>query len=277
MAKKIKNQLGYHIVFGNIYNSENQKVGSRFGSRIYTEDSELINDLMLPVPDELHRPNLNRAFVVYTICEKETKEALAHIDIRGNIFNLNGDYIGSVRNYVALISAAVILIALAIVTTILAILAIRISKGETIDSEIVIKEYETVITDEWRIFGTTEPEKLIYPGKRGKYTFTIENGNDINVSVIFDIKDYHNEIDVPMKYRLIGSDGYICGDENTWVDAIEVEFYFELIKAQSKETYILEWMWDGSNDELDTFIGTHGGIYELKVEVISTITLRGEE
>ena len=52
--------------------------------------------------------------------------------------------------------------------------------------------------------------------------------------------------------------------------------FHKVIGARDSKTYKLEWMWDGSDDELDTLIGMHGGLYHLHVEIISTITNRKE-
>lgn len=281
MGRRIKHQLGYHIAFGNMRNSSNQVVGIRSGFRIYTDDPEFINDLLLPVDALKEHPTLRLFLVKYRICDKETKETLAYLDIRNNIFNLNGDYIGSIRNYVALITFAITMVIIALVSTFFAILAIRISRGDVIDSEIVVSGQETAISDSWEIFGEVDEHDedghpMIYPGSRGEYIFSIENVNDINVSIIFQLKDKDNQFDIPLVYKLSDKNGYICGDEDSWVKAEDLEMFHKVIGARDTKTYKLEWMWDGSDDELDTLIGMHGGLYHLHVEIISTITNRKE-
>ena len=85
-----------------------------------------------------------------------------------------------------------------------------------------------------------------------------------------------NQFDVPLVYKLSDKNGYICGDEDSWVKAEDLEMFHKVIGARDTKTYKLEWMWDGSDDELDTLIGMHGGLYHLHVEIISTITNRKE-
>lgn len=276
MSKKIRNQLGYHITFGDIRNSSNQVVATKCGLRIYTYDEEFINDLILPVDAMENHPKLNKLYVKYKIYEKDTKEKLAYLDYNNNIFNLNGDYIGSIRNYVSIITSACCLTLVAILSVFFGILGIRLSRGDVIDSQIVITSKETILTEEWQIFGVDDKEDMIYPGKTGEYIFSIENTNDVNVSIIFQLKDSNNLYTVPMVYKLSDANGYICGSENSWVDAEDLQIFHKVINSKNKKTYKLEWKWDGSNDDVDTLVGIHGGYYHLNIEIISTITGRKE-
>lgn len=109
--------------------------------------------------------------------------------------------------------------------------------------------------------------KLIAPGTRTTYKFTMQNNG--NMAVVYEtdldftlkiggevVRDY----EFPLTVRLVNDRGeYIIGSETEWVQVAKASIASHpgLLGANSYETFELQlnWEFDGGNDALDTLYG----------------------
>ena len=122
--------------------------------------------------------------------------------------------------------------------------------------------------------------KVIAPGVKTSYKFTMQNTGNMAVTYQTDLKftltigdEVQEDYYFPMKVRLLNDRGeYIIGDETEWVDVQDAVLYGypALLGANSYETFefILCWEFEGGNDELDTLYG------DLSAEKGVTLTLK---
>lgn len=119
--------------------------------------------------------------------------------------------------------------------------------------------------------GTVEKYSLdsgIIPEDSGLYGFTLSNENSSAIEYQITLSE-ENEARIPIKYRLKMSGEYIAGSEDEWLDIENFNADNLKLTRYSSMQFQLEWKWDGSNDLLDTQIGTK----EL-ADYLLTITLK---
>ncbi|MBQ8403329.1 MAG: hypothetical protein IJX55_02755 [Clostridia bacterium] len=130
-------------------------------------------------------------------------------------------------------------------------------------------------------------DKIIAPGTQGNYKFYVNNNG--NVALDFDVTFKATLTadgvpvkigDFPVQVRLSNHTGkYIAGSETEWLSLEEfgdttdfglVEGYTVdagVVGKDSYYSYTLEWRWlyEGGNDELDTYFGTYAAEKDLVV------------
>jgi hypothetical protein len=122
--------------------------------------------------------------------------------------------------------------------------------------------------------------KLIAPGTKTTYTFTMQNNGNMAVvyetDIDFVLKVGDEKVDAsnfPLKVRLVNDrDEYIIGEEDKWVQVHQATIaqHPGLLGANSYENFTLQlyWEFEGGNDELDTLLG------DLSSEKGVTLTLK---
>lgn len=121
--------------------------------------------------------------------------------------------------------------------------------------------------------------KLIAPGTKTTYRFTMNNDGNMAVDYFTDLDfvlKIGNETVIdyqfPLQVCLLNDRGeYLIGDENTYEQVAEASLdqYRSILGAKSFETFELQliWLFEGGNDELDTMYG------DLSAEKGVTLTL----
>ena len=122
--------------------------------------------------------------------------------------------------------------------------------------------------------------KVIAPGVKTSYKFTMQNTGNMAVNYQTDLKftltigdEVQEDYYFPLKVQLLNDRGeYIIGDKTEWVNVQDAELYAypALLGANSYETFefILYWEFEGGQDELDTLYG------DLSAEKGVTLTLK---
>lgn len=165
------------------------------------------------------------------------------------------------RNYVIFLFVIIALI----LSSILA--SIYIAVTGVVSLEIIIKEDETEIKEEWNIFGKGPNNKVIYPGKSGYFKFDISNECKKNINVTIEFGD-DNPFYVPIVYRLYTNDTDLCGSKDNWVTIEELRSSNIIIEPNDELSVTLEWKWASTNYEFDTMIGSEeNAYYMIKVSV----------
>ena len=121
--------------------------------------------------------------------------------------------------------------------------------------------------------------KLIAPGTKTTYRFTMNNDGNMAVDYFTDLdfvlkigNETVTDYQFPLQVRLLNDRGeYLIGDENTYeqVAKASLDQYRSILGAKSFETFELQliWLFEGGNDELDTLYG------DLSAEKGVTLTL----
>ena len=121
--------------------------------------------------------------------------------------------------------------------------------------------------------------KLIAPGTKTTYRFTMNNDGNMAVDYFTDLdfvlkigNETVTDYQFPLQVRLLNDRGeYLIGDENTYeqVAKASLDQYRSILGAKSFETFELQliWLFEGGNDELDTMYG------DLSAEKGVTLTL----
>lgn len=121
--------------------------------------------------------------------------------------------------------------------------------------------------------------KVIAPGVKTSYKFTMQNSGNMAVVYQTDLKfelkigdEVQTDYTFPLKVQLLNDRGeYVIGDENEFVNVQDAVLYGYpgLLGAYSYETFefVLNWEFEGGCDELDTLYG------DLSAEKGVTLTL----
>lgn len=121
--------------------------------------------------------------------------------------------------------------------------------------------------------------KLIAPGTKTTYRFTMNNDGNMAVDYFTDLdfvlkigNETVTDYQFPLQVRLLNDRGeYLIGNENTYeqVAKASLDQYRSILGAKSFETFELQliWLFEGGNDELDTMYG------DLSAEKGVTLTL----
>ena len=209
----------------------------------------------------------------YNVIDERTDTLVAKVDDRLNVFNTNGIYSGSMHTVTRLLSYTLTTsLAVIIAFLIFIILLLRTTVDSVKPKDIYISDTDGItLNEQWDIFGKTENDKIVMPGKKGVYYFSIHNTNyfDIVVTISFEDDNDHN---IPMKYRLRKNAlTYLKGDSKTYLDAEDMTTKEIVIPARSHVTLALDWYWDENiDDNVDTNAGLSGdGIYTVYVNIFA--------
>ena len=129
--------------------------------------------------------------------------------------------------------------------------------------------------------------KLIAPGTKTTYRFTMNNDGNMAVDYFTDLdfvlkigNETVTDYQFPLQVRLLTDRGeYLIGNENTYeqVAKASLDQYRSILGAKSFETFELQliWLFEGGNDELDTLYGDSSA--EKGVTLTLTINTIAEE
>lgn len=116
------------------------------------------------------------------------------------------------------------------------------------------------------IFGD---EKLIAPGMKGSYKFTVDNGKNsftVGYNVVFTVSDsLPEENKIPMRYRLSANGSFVAGGRDKWV-SLDALYHAASLQAGNSTTYTLDWYWTESDLDND-YAAFAGYPYSLKITV----------
>ena len=204
-----KRELKYTNVFGTIKDDNGNVVASIKKRTVVTNSDEFISSL---VATDLSKKSilssLSKNKVLYNVVDSRSNTVVARMDKKRNLYDLEGNYIGTLGNANYLNLSLHILTVLAIIAILLATITLKSSTTKKIDSEIVITDTSgNPIIDQWNILGEHEEDKVLYPDKTYIYVFNVKNVNDVAVTFVIDFDDI-NLADIPMRYRLSTYEGY---------------------------------------------------------------------
>jgi len=119
-------------------------------------------------------------------------------------------------------------------------------------------------------------DNLIAPGTENDYIFALYNNIgkfiDYKLEVSTAVTGVDGITEFPVELRIRGLNGWVVGDENTWVPALEVSGVQDtgVSSERLSAIYTLEWRWpfEGGQDELDTWLGsqTEDVIFSIKLQ-----------
>ena len=277
MKKKYKSAqrlLGYHVYFNTIRDSNGQIVAKIKRHQIVSHDDLFFKSVLSSntIIDVTAKELKNRK-IKYTLYNEQTKEIFAKADRFFNIYTLENNYLGSFFNSTKSILFIIRCTIFAILALFISFVSLQTTGNPTRPKEIVISERDgDIILDEWNIFGSQIGDKILYPGKMGEYYFSITNPNpkDIILSIEF---TEDNKDTLPIVYRLVCKNEYLCGETNNWIDIDEL--YANEILIQSNQTiqFRLDWNWqEVDNDEFETELGIdNNATYTLFVAITSIL------
>lgn len=205
----------------------------------------------------------------YISLGNDAERTVYHFDGE-RLFEENGTLLGTAESknrggaaLVPLISAAIVLIA--VITL--------VSLSDPIPKNTVPV---LVIREDGEIWGAEHDISLfsgeISPGKSGEYKFEIENPTESDLQYMIKIADENDwGGKSPVVFRLKMNNLYV-GDGQNWKSAEEMTLSGLYFSENSKQIFVLEWMWPyaGGDDETDTEIGLSGGVYSLSISVTAS-------
>ncbi len=116
---------------------------------------------------------------------------------------------------------------------------------------------------------------VVAPGSGGSFIFVVENPDRFPMECRITLtEEISGALKLPMRYRL--RDDVLRGTEESWgewLTAEEILIPSVWIQPGELRYYTLQWMWDPSDNALDTAIGSRSEDfdYRLRVNVIQTI------
>ena len=103
-------------------------------------------------------------------------------------------------------------------------------------------------------------DQLVYPGVKGKYSFTVRNSSSRQRECDVIIED-DNPFVIPLSVRIKRDGEYISGSENEWIESANFDSGVYMLAPYSETKYELEWKWDyylsDEQDTEDTSLGMH--------------------
>ena len=108
----------------------------------------------------------------------------------------------------------------------------------------------------------------IAPEDTGMYGFILNNENSRTIEYRISLAE-QNSYNIPIKYKLKAGGEYVLGDEGKWLDTESFSAENLELTRYSSMQFELHWKWDGSDDALDTKIGS-----EALANYMLTVTLR---
>ncbi|MBS5853491.1 MAG: hypothetical protein ACLUG4_06095 [Bacilli bacterium] len=272
--KSTQRLLGYHVYFNTIKDSNGQTVAKIKRHQIVTNDdlffkSVLSSNTIIDVsPKELKDRKIK-----YTLYNEQTKQIFAKADSFFNIYNLENSYLGSFFNSTKSIIFIIRCTIFAILALFISFVSLQTTGNSTKPKELVVSEIDGgIISDEWNIFGSQIGDKILYPGKIGEYYFSITNPNQKDIVMSIEFAE-NNKDQLPIVYRLVCKNEYLCGETNNWIHINELYANEILIKANQTIQFRLDWNWKNSdNDEFDTQLGIDNkATYTLFVTITSIL------
>ena len=116
-----------------------------------------------------------------------------------------------------------------------------------------------------------EGKKIIAPGSKGTYRFSVKNESKDNL--IYNMR-FSDEMTtkVNMKYKLKMDNIYIRGNEKQYVSIDDLDVDSIIVPKDSINIYTLEWCWvDDDENDLKAGISKSAEYYSLRLEFYSNI------
>lgn len=261
MKNSDKRYLNYYVCYNTILTKSFRKVASISDNTILSKN-ERFNEVIKNSNAVFNSNAVSSSLEpkIKYIIKDSNNGVIAKSDKRYNIYNLNNEYIGSIKDITSLL-ACLFTTTLAVVLTIILVL-INLSFSSRLPSAspeyIRIQEEDgVVVVDRWNVFGRLDEEKKVHPGKSGIYNFFLvnESREDLKVTLKFDEKNLHR---ITMRFRLSCNDVYLSGnDEYMTIEELNQLDMSELfVKSNSQLRFRLDWKWVSISDEDDTRIGS---------------------
>lgn len=265
-------QLQFSHIFNNIKDANGNIVGIVKNHQMLTSSDSFINAITTSdINNFANTSNFKNNKIIYNVIDTRSDKIVAQIDNKYNVFNMEGLYTGTIKSSKRSIITFYVTLIVTLIGIILTLLSLRQTVDLKIDSVIRIIEMDgDEIVENWNILGENKKDKVLYPGRKYTYRFTVINDNDNAVEFTLNFEDI-NDDEIPMMYRLSSYGGYIHGNDDTWVKAEDIELYKVIIPAHSEITYALHWMWITETDEKDTMIGNNNANYIIRVFYQSTV------
>ena len=175
------------------------------------------------------------------------------------------------------VMTAVFLLILSLITMVSAAFVIEYISDlfESVESAIYVKEEKT--QKRWNsliqlnVFDDLS-NAVLKPGNSGSYGFEVHNNAEYPIYYELNITD-KNIAKVPMQFRLKdGAGNFLVGSEKIWVAISELSKIPGTLDYKDFDTYILDWLWDGTNNTVDTnagIIAQNKVLYILNFELIA--------
>ena len=261
MIRKYKDYFNYYAWFGKLKHGRKNNVANFKSSSLYTSDPTFIDFVKSGASKE-------NAFVTFTKARyniydrSDNNKVIGYVDKYFNVFNLKHEYSGTIHNLTRVFAYVTsTILAIIIIFLLLIILLLRTTKDAVKPTDIHITDQDGMaVEQQWNIFGQTEEEKIIMPGKKGTYYFNINNENffDIVCKIEF---DEENSYCINMDYRVReGKYKYLQGSSDEYIDIDSLNTEGIVVPARSFVTLALDWYWvdDGSGNLIDTDAGNSG-------------------
>ncbi len=110
---------------------------------------------------------------------------------------------------------------------------------------------------------TYKLEDKIVPGDSNSYVFVVSNNTDCDMkyTILFGEDNFWK---INMQYRLKKNGKYVVDKWSNYSNLIQEEIF---IKANSKDSYVLEWRWNDEDDYSDTKAGIAEAEYSLTIDI----------
>lgn len=261
MKNNDKRYLNYYVCYNTILTKSFRKVASISDNTIISKN-ERFNEV-IKNSNAVFNSNAVTSFLepkIKYIVKDSNNGVVAKLDKRYNIYNLNNEYIGSIKDITSLL-ACLFTTTLAVVLTIILVL-INLSFSSRLPSASpeyirIQEENGEVVIDRWNVFGRLDEEKKVHPGKNGIYNFFLvnESREDLKVTLKFDEKNLHR---ITMRFRLSCNDVYLSGNDEymTIKELNQLDMSELFVKSNSQLRFRLDWKWVSISDEDDTRIGS---------------------
>ena len=271
MIRKNKNYFDYYVWFKNIQNDRRKKVARINGRSIISYDEKFLEDMKSGFSGPLFPVEFGKHS--YNVIDGSTGELVAVVDDHFNVFNNNNIYSCSMHNVTRLINFVTrITLAVIIIALIVIILLLKTTGDNVKTHDIYISESSgNTVNQQWNIFGETEEEKMIKPGKSGVYRFKIHNDNYFDIICNINFTE-DNEYDIEMSYRLRQDKyTYLKGSSKNYLSVEDMTTNGIVIPAQSTVELELDWYWveDPNNNVIDTTAGNDIDSYYTLFVVIT--------
>lgn len=271
MIRKNKYYANYNAWFNKIKDDNKNVVATIKGRTIYSSNDIFLSFVKSGGANAEYDVEFNRKS--YNVMDDRTKELVGLVDDRFNVFNNENQYSGTIHNLTKVFNYVTrSILAVIIIFLILIILFLKTTGDSIKPTDIYITEADGMsVEDQWNIFGQTEQEKVIMPGRKGVYYFTIHNTNYFDIECDLDFSEL-NEWDIALRYRLRkDAFTYLKGNSRTYVTVDELETDNIVVPARSYITFALDWYWDENvSDEKDTIAGLQPNAeYTVYIEIVS--------
>lgn len=207
----------------------------------------------------------------FSPCERASTNECLNPEIRG-AFVTDGEYLykdGHVEGVIKdNLTVVIILLFIAFLISLTAFLMLATQMPEPVvypSFTVVDKDGEWGTTGSIDVFGG----KTLKPGESGIYMFVVNNPcpADLKCDVIINFNLENNDKLPPLEYKVFseGRELTLVKNENGFTvrDVI--------INKNGNRSFNLEWIWhfESGDDQTDTEIGTAGGRYAMKIEIIA--------